>query len=1169
MSRVCSRVGWLGLALFLFLTSIGWSQSDLSTITGTIRDSSGAAVPKAKVQVKNEGTGVARETSSNESGSYTVSNIPAGNYAVTVEAQGFKKYQSNGNVLGANIPLGVDVALTIGGVNEVVTVTADVQRIQTESATVGAVVDEAQVKNMMLNGRNPVLLAALKAGVRSSASLANFSFNLTDGGFSMNGSRPNDNVFFTDGAVSTRTRSNGTSIGAADVDATQEVQILSANYTAEYGRSGGGQVRVITKSGSREFHGQAYDFFRNSAMDANTWVRNNSTLSVQNSTPQPLKFNQFGYGINGPIYIPGKFNKDRNKLFFLFNQEWVRYRTTPTNTAVVPTQLMRQGNFSELLVGPNAFFSKAYNLFDPTNNLPIPGNVIPKSQQSPNGMALMNAYPTATPGFQQGLSNYIVSNTEIDNTRKDTISVDFVPTDKDTIRLRLSNYNYFVANAFQGTFPMAANQLDRPNQSGSLNHIHIFTPNLINEALISASADHVDITLRGTAWQRSQYGVNYPYLYGAAAKDLPDKMPTVNINLFTQLDNGPYPSRSGGPVYTYSDNVTWIKGSHTLKFGALFERAGQNDRDQVNVNGTPGGANNQNGRFDFQDTSVANTQLGNPGIANLALGRFSTYAEIGPRDYTISRGNMFEFFVQDSWKVNSKLKLELGFRETMLQPYYAVWGNYNVFDARYYDPKQAVAIDPVSGNIIPNSGNVYNGIVIPGDSFPDSGKGRFPGSGDPALNALFHGLPNTYAGWKLNNFVPRIGLAYQLNAKSVVRAGFGGFKNRPAVSDSTFLGGNFPFQGYVGVSNGSADNPGSASGGIPTQFIQTQDPVWKVPMSYQWNATFQRELPWNSNIEIQYVGRVGLWLERTRNLNQLPVGTCPKGSCPGITVPNQQSNVNYFTPYKGFNQIQIAENAARSSYNGLNISWNRRFTKGLSWGVAYTLAKSYDNGSSRRDIPFNSYDDRNFWGPSVFDTRQYAVINWIYELPYKKTKGFAGTVLGNWQITGITQFQSGTPFTIGTNTDYAGIGTQSFQPWQVNGDAKISSGDRAFSNGPNDSNYWFRVKNADTSAIFTVPTSGTFSNQTRNNYYGPGFQNWNLGLFKTFNITERHHVTFRAEAFNWVNHPNWGGANGSSQFGQPASPQGQPSGNPTSNTFGKVTTKDSRRQLQLSLKYSF
>jgi len=363
MGKVCSKVHWAAACLLFGFAIQGWSQSDLSTITGAVKDPSGGAVPTAKVSVTNEKTGVNRNTTTNDAGVYTVSNIPAGSYTVTVVANGFKKFTSTGNQVDANVPRGVDVTLEVGQLTESVNVTADASALQTESATLGLTVDERQVRDLMLNGRNPVLLAALKPGVRSSASLANFNFNLTDGGFSMNGSRPNDNVFFYDGAVATRTRSNGTSIGAADVDSTEEVQVLTSNYAAEYGRSGGGQVRVVTKSGSRDFHGTAYEFFRNSAMDANTWARNNSPLDLLNSGPQPLRYNQFGYNVSGPVVI-GKFNRDRNKFFFLFGQEWVRYRTSPANTGTVPSLKMRTGDFSELLTAPNPFFSKTYQVTD-------------------------------------------------------------------------------------------------------------------------------------------------------------------------------------------------------------------------------------------------------------------------------------------------------------------------------------------------------------------------------------------------------------------------------------------------------------------------------------------------------------------------------------------------------------------------------------------------------------------------------------------------------------------------------------------------------------------------------------------------------------------------------------------------------------------------------------
>lgn len=1145
------------LPAIVLMCGIAFAQSDTSSINGTVRDSSGAAVPNAKVTVRNEGTGLERQTQANESGNYTVTSLSAGTYTVNAEAPGFKKYQRTGNRLDANLPLAVDLTLEVGAVTETVDVVADAQRIQTETATVGKLVDDYQVRNLMLNGRNPVLLAALKPGVRSNASLANFNFNLTDGGFSMNGSRPNDNLFFYDGAVATRTRSNGTSIGAADVDSVQEIQILTANYNAEYGRSGGGQVRIITKSGTRDFHGDAYEYFRNSAMDANTWARNNSPLAFQNGQPQPLKYNQFGYDVSGPVFIPNHFNRDRNKLFFLFSQEWVRYRTEPSFTATVPTALMRQGNFSELL-GPNIFYSSPQTVKDPATGNVFAGNIIPGNRVSKNGLGFLGAYPLPTPGFIQGRNNFIGSGPQRENQRKDTVSVDVAPNEKNTIRARFQNYNYDIVNAQRGNLTVAPDHLNRPNQTGSVNWIYIARPTLINEALATASADHVTITIVGDAWHRGLYGINYPYLYPAQFKDAPDKIATANIANFTQLDAGPYPARSGGPIYNFADNITWVHGNHSFKFGGLFERAGQNDRDQINVQGTPGGANNQAGRFDFQD------QNGNIGIANAALGLFTSYAEIGPRSYTLSRGNMFEFFAQDSWRVNSKLKLEIGFRNTILQPYYALWGNYDVFNARFYDPAKAVQQDSRTGAIVAGSGDPYNGVVIPGSGWPEAARGRFPAAFDPQYDRLFRGLPRTYADTKYRNIVPRIGVAYQVNDKTVVRSGFGGFKNRPAVSDATFLGGNAPFQGFQVVSNGNVDNPGGSLAGAPPQFFMTQDPVWKIPTAYNWNFTVERQLPFASILEVAYVGRIGLYMERIRNINQLPVGTCPLGTCPGGV------NVDVLRPYKGFSQIQIAENAARSTYNGLQLGLTRRFTKGFSYGVSYTYSKSYDNASGRRDTVWNAYDDRNYWGPSIFDTRHVAVINWIYELPFLRgQQSAAGRLLGGWQITGVTQFQTGTPFSVGTNTDFAGIGTASFQPWNVAGDPNLPRGDHKFSNGPGDNNYWLRTKDSSGNPLFTRPANGTFANQTKTLYYGPGFQNWNLGVFKTFTITERQRLSFRAEAFNWLNHPNWGGANGPGQFNPNGGPQGQPDGNPTSPTFGKVTTKDSRRQLQLSLRYSF
>ena len=302
-------------------------------------------------------------------------------------------------------------------------------------------------------------------------------------------------------------------------------------------------------------------------------------------------------------------------------------------------------------------------------------------------------------------------------------------------------------------------------------------------------------------------------------------------------------------------------------------------------------------------------------------------------------------------------------------------------------------------------------------------------------------------------------------------------------------------------------------------------------------------------ISASYVGRVGLHLERARDLNQLPVGTLSNPANRGI-------NTNALRPYKGFASIDMRETATRSKYNGLQLEANRRFAKGLSFGVAYTYSKNMDNGSDFRARLYNAFDASNFWGPSDIDTRHVAVINFIYQLPILRgNSGLAGRLLGGWQVTGVTQFQTGTPITVGTADDFAGIGSTDAQPWEVNGNPKLPRGERAFAASSSDASFYFRATTPDGTPIFSTPAAGTFSGtQTRNALLNnPGFQNWNLALFKDFVLREQHRLQLRAESFNFVNHPNWGAADA----------------NPRSGTFGKVNGKTGERNIQISMRYSF
>jgi hypothetical protein len=1155
------------LLILMMCTSITvFAQSDSAQISGYVKDSTGAVIPNAKVIAKSQSQTVERSATTNEQGYYVMSSVPPDVYTISVEQPGFKRYTLTDKKIDPNIAASVDIIMEVGQVSEVVSVVAGTAEVNKESATVGKLVEGAQINFIQLNGRNPLFLALLKPGV-SGGALGGFSFGLTTGGLNINGSRTQDNLITFDGAVAVRTRSNGTSIGAANVDATQEVQILTANYGAEFGRSAGGQVRIVTKSGGRELHGNFYEFLRNSAFDANTWARNRSGPASRpcedfpkdaHCRPEPFRFNQFGYSLSGPVPLPfTDFNKGRDKIFWLWGQEWVRQRRASTTSITVPTLKMRNGDFSELL-GSNRFFTSEVLIRDPLtrstanpNGTPFPGNIIPTNRLSPNGLALLRAFPEPTPGFVgPGSNNFFQERPTTTDQRKDTISIDIYPNPNHSIRWRAQLYHFIDVSAFRTGTDRAPQIIDRPNQTASLNWVWSISPTWVNETLLAASRDQVFISVdtRGDRYKRSLYGINYPYIF-PDRKEIFDKIPTVDgITGFASLDGGPYPSQSTGPIYQISNNMTNIRGNHTLKFGVYFERAGQNDFDQINVAGTPGGTNNQNGRFVFSNSTPAASGGTQSAIGNVALGVFDTYAEIGVRSFTPYRGHMVEYFFQDGWKVSPKLRLELGLRHSIIQPFYSLWRNMVVFDERFYNPAIAVTQSPSTGFI--TSGNLqsrYNGLVIPGSGFTEAASGRVPIADTGEFDFLFRGVSKEYSKIHKGNLQPRVGFAYAFNEKTVIRGGIGRFFTRLGVSDSVFLGGNPPLQPTVSITRGSVDNPGGTTGNIFPLVITTQDPIFKNPEAWHWSMSFEREIGFNTIVEVGYVGRRGLHGQRERNINQLK---------PGAIQANPGINPDFLRPFKGFGVIRVTNNDANSIYHGLQLGATRRFTNGLSYGLAYTYSKSWDDGSAQRDVIPNAFDASQLWGPSDFDRRHVMVLNVIYALPFfKDHSGLVGKVLGGWTFSAVSQFQTGTPISIRTGDDFAGVGPGSgAQFWLVNGEPKLDRGDQAFSNSNADKNFWFRTTHPDGTAIFVRPANGTFNNErVRNFLYNPGFQNHNLGLFKDFYITEGHKFQFRFEAFNWPNHPNWNGADTT----------------PTSSTFGRVTTKSSERNLQFALSYSF
>jgi hypothetical protein len=1140
------RVLLTSLILVAIVAVPAFGQGDRSQIAGFVRDQSGGVIPGATVTITNSQTRFAWTAVTDARGYYVFPALPPGVYEVAVELQGFKKWMQTGMTLDAAARATLDVSLETGQLAETITVMAEATPLQSD-VTLRKTVEAKDIELMSFSGRNPIGVVSLKAGVVGGAFNSRGFDDLGNGGFNINGSRADENSISVDGAVAVRTRSTGAIIGIQNVDAVQEVQVLTANYMPEYGRASGGQIRFVTKSGSNRYTGSGSFFYRDDSLQANTWTRNRSPNPIENTGPQDFDYKQYAYAVGGPV--PGK--PFRNRFFFFGAQEYVDFFQIATNTATVPTEAMRRGDFSELLNPNNGYFAGARVITNPLTGEPFPNNVIPSNMLSPNGLALLNTFPAPTPGFRQGTANLIQNSENPREQRKDTLRLDYRLTDGNQITYRYSAYNWTAVDAFRGQFPFARTDWDRPNATQIVSWTSTLSSNLLNEFSYAYSLDEVFINVftETGLHKRSRTGINYPYIF--PGKEIDDKLPTISITGFNEIDGGPYPSSSRGPIHTVANTTTFVKGQHTFKAGVSVEYSGEDDFDQINVAAIPGGTNNQNGRFEFLDNRPGGTGLS---VANTAMGLFSSYAEIGQRALTKWRSLATDVFIQDSWKPTGRLSLEGGIRWVFWPPWHSTTNNIANFDPRFYDPAKAAVINPTTGRLV--GGDRFNGIVLPGDGFEGEGNDLVVAQ-DPRVQALFRGEPRGFSEMHYNAIEPRFGMAYSINDKTMARVSGGVFHNRVTLNDSTLLGGNPPFQPMVTVANGLVDNPIGAGAATDLPFgINAQDVVFKHPTAFTWAASLGRELAFGFVLDVTYVGRRGTNLQREVNINQLPAGTIQAN--PGV-------NIAALRPYKGYGAIRRSENTGHSLYNSLQISADRRYSNGLKVSFAYTFSKSEDNGSNKRDVVFNSYDDASYWGPSIYDRRHVFGVGYIYDLPFwRQQETLMKNLLGGWQISGASFFRTGTPFSVLRTNDIAGVGDGGFgQPYNLVGNPKEGS-NQQFSNG-SDNNFWFNP------AAFAAPAAGTFGNAPRNMLYNPGQQQWDIAVFKNFRMGGQRRLQFRAEIFNFPNHPNLGapGGGGGAQTNTISGP-GSGYADPTNASFGRVTTKtDDRRDIQLSFRFFF
>ena len=1094
------------MAALLLPASI-WSQTNFGRISGTVQDASGARIPSAAVAVSNPATGFRQNVNTDASGFFVFPSLPTGTYDLRVERQGFKASEEHGLVLDAASSRDVTVVLDVGQITESVSVSATAEQVQTTSGNVGRVINEQQVSQIALNGREYTQLLRLVPGVMATT-LNVFNPQLALDQQRVNGIRTQSSYFLVDGAENHDNGANSNGLVDPNVDAIAEVKLDSSSYSAEFGGRAGATINLVTKSGTREFHGTLFEFVRNDAFDARSFF----AIKVDS-----LRFNDFGGTLGGPVFIPGKFNTHREKLFFFFSEEWKYTRQGQTMVNIVPTAAERIGDFrASSLPGP----------VDPRTGTAFPDRTVPSSRWSKNGPLLLKPYPQ--PNFVGPGGNYVATGVAQTDYREELFRLDYNISPKTQLSYRFTNDKWYIVFPFRNnTLEFVPNPRPRPSYLTSINLQHTFSPTLLNYFSFSIGKNSIHGTPDDSLITRSALGLTFPEIFPANRSAVG---PAVSISGFAGYNSGDR-IKNGNGTFQWRDDFTKVAGAHTLKFGAQITRGRKNENTNVRDEGS----------VTFNTSALNSTRNV---IADVLLGNFQNYNEPEADAVWWSRFSQFEFYAQDRWKATRRLSLELGLRYNIIPAFVNAQGNASTWLPRLFDPTKAPRINPSDGSIVPGTGDLLNGIAIWGDEFPAAAKGRLPAADDPSLKRLFRGIPRggNYTNW--NDWGPRIGIAYDVfgNGKTAIRSGFGIFYDRVGSAQISTQSQNPPFVNVANIFDGNIDNP---AGGTTRQFpsdLRAWPDRLPDPSVISWNFGIQQELPSTVIVEANYVANVARHFTFTPNLNQLPVGT-------RLTAPNSTINVNALRPYLGYGNIFLRDDSDNSNYNSLQVSVSRRLRSGLSFGANYTFSKTMDSFGG--NTPQDSYHPKQDIGLSSIHRAQILNFNYIYSPPFFAKSGsrLARQVLGGWEISGVTSFQSGAPNNVTAPVDAARIGASSSRA-TVLSNPVLDRGDRTPAR-------WFKTE------AFLNPSlmpAGVFGNGGRNVLIGPGFQNWDVSLLKNFQLRETTRLQFRAESFNVFNHTNFTGINTTVRFDN--------AGNATGG-FGAVNAAGPGRVLSLGLKLLF
>ena len=1144
------------LVLFLTLLFLACSltgQTITGSISGSVQDSSNLAVVGASATLINTATTAAITVTSNERGDFTFAAVVPGTYTLRLKYSGFKTLERSSIILSASDHLALGIlALQVGSAEQTITVTAGGATVETQSSAHSAQLTTSQIDNLEVKGRNITSMMKLLPGVvdtsEGSSTLAGGMNNSEDQiakfyYFNVQGNRLNSTNVTLDGVVISD-MSTGSEVNVAvGLDAISEVKALLGNYPAEYGRMAGAEIQLIAKSGTNKFHGFGSYYMRNEDLNANSFF--NNRLNV----PKPMyRYNVFNYGIGGPLYIPGHFNKNRNKLFFFWTEEfWPIKNTNALQKVTVPTALERTGDFSQSVNQSGALIV----VKDPSTLQPFPGNRVPASRIDPNGQALLNIFPL--PNFTNraisaGGYNYVSQSRSDTPNRVDTWKSDYNINTNNLLTFTWSAH--FRREEGFGTqspvsWPWYSTRINSRSLFYAWHYLHIFSPTAVNDLTTGATQHHGAYTVDPAGISRAKYGYTAPQLF--PVNNIASAVPRATyggvVNAATIAFNYP-PTNNDRELFNLADTFTKIVHAHTFKLGVFVEHLWIDDGPQSSY---PAGFYN----FTQNTTNPLDTGYA---YANGILGNFLQYQEGKPIVTPEYRNHSVEWFVQDTWKVTKRLLLEYGVRFYWIQPYYEASGNRSSFvpsqfnfanAVRLIQPVlvngQRVGMNPVDGSILnaasigaiaPGAGNASNGMVTATQN-----------SSYPA--AMADTPPMRPAG--------RFGFAYDPfgNGKTAIRGGFGMYYNNLSTYAYAGLSTQYPILTTLAENYNTIPNVTSALGLIYPQAVVGLNRTLQLPLTMDTSFAVQRELGFGTVLDIGYAGTLGRHLMWRRPINAIPMGAdfAPQNADP--TNPKVPLPSAFLEPYIGYNAISMLETAASSHYNSLQVAVNRRFSKNVQFGANWTWSKAMDFNDDENGV-LDALMPRNMaYGLASFDRTNIFKVNWVYDLPRPFRWTPAKVAFNDWHLSGVFSLMSGAPAAVSFATtnalDITGSSSQTPRPNLVC-NPNISKGARTF------------YKNFDTSC-FTEPAVGTFGNEGKFVMRGPGTNNWDLSLVKNFPSVERVHLEFRCEAYNTFNHPQFSALDTTAQFNA--------SGTQINGDFGAFTAANRPRVVQLALRATF